>query len=242
MNWNLIHHLSFRRSGLLAALAFAALAAAMPAKGAMAQESDVRPGSADPDVMEKVRALPLGHTARWEHYTPDGRFFAETTMTLAVKSGDELVWDLRHDVLADETISSIIRQAALDGKVRITRDDADGMTVTGIAVTDGRMRFKRKDTAFGTEFNQPHDCAYTFSLCRFTRTMPDGAVFPLVRWGELRGGVWITRVNHDPWKDPEERRTELFNGRASVGEDGLPLDDIEIWDGEVLSILRRITE
>ena len=226
----------------IARLAIAAIAAALLAQAAPAQTTEIRPGSNDPDATERAGGMPLGHAVRWENYTPDGRFFAETTMTLAVKAADELVWDVRHDVLADETISSIIRQAALDGKIRVVRDDADGLTVLGIAVTDRRMRYLRKDTAFGTEFNQPHDCAYTFSLCRFTRTMPDGAVFPLVRWGELRQGVWITRVNHDPWKDPDERRTELFNGRASVAEDGLALDDIEIWDGEVLSISRRITE
>jgi hypothetical protein len=229
-------------AAIAAGTALMALSAALPAHGAMAETLEVRPGAMDPDATERAGRLPLGHVAKWENYTPDGRFFAETTMTLAVKSGDELVWDVRHDVLADQTISAIIRQAAQSGQIRVVRDDADGLAVVGIAVTDRRMRFKRKDTAFGTEINQPHDCAYTFSLCRFTRTMPDGAVFPLVRWGELRGGVWITRVNHDPWKDPEERRTELFNGQASVAEDGLALDDIEIWDGEVLSILRRITE
>lgn len=230
--------MKFARAGAWA-LCAAALATAVAAS---AQVQDVRPGSSDPDAMERAAKLPLGYEAKWENYTPDGRFFAETTMTLAVKSPDELVWDLRHDVLADETISSIIRQAAYDGKLTLLRDDADGMTVVGIAVTDGRMRFKRKDTAFGTETNTPHDCAFTFSLCRFTRTLPGGVVFPLMRWGELRQGIWITRVNHDPWKDPDERRTELFNGQASVAEDGLTLDDVEVWDGEVLSVLRRITE
>lgn len=212
------------------------------ASAALAQTLDARPGSSDPDATERAGKLPLGYEAKWENYTPDGRFFAETTMTLAVKAADELVWDLRHDVLADETISAIIRQAAYDGKLQLVRDDADGMTVVGIAVTDARTRFKRKDTAFGTETNVAHDCAFTFSLCRFTRTLPGGAVFPLLRWGELRRGIWITRVNHDPWKDPDERRAELFNGQASVAEDGLTLDDVEVWDGEVLSVLRRITE
>ena len=113
----------------LAALAFAALAAALPVQAALGQEAEVRPGTIDPDATERAGRLPLGYAARWENYTPDGRFFSETTMTLAVKSGDELVWDVRHEVLADETISAIIRQAGLDGRVKVVRDDADGLAV-----------------------------------------------------------------------------------------------------------------
>jgi hypothetical protein len=215
----------------------------LSARAAPAQDAAaIRPGSNDPDATERAARLPLGYTARWENYTPDGRFLSETTMILAEISATELVWDVRHSVLADQVISDIIRTAAAEGRVRLIRDDADGLLVQGVSVTDRRMRFIRKDTAFGPEFNDPHDCAYTFSLCRFTRTLPGGETFPLVRWGELFRGVWSTRVNHDPWKDPGERRSELFNGTASVGEDGLPLDDIEIWDGQVLSILHRITD
>ncbi|MFT6773540.1 MAG: hypothetical protein ACJA1L_001250 [Paracoccaceae bacterium] len=239
------HPSAFPRSrsvALIAAALCVALGAPAMAQVPAAEMPETRPGSNDPDIMGRTGELPLGYVAKWENYTPDGRFLSETTMILAEKSSTELVWEVRHSVLADEAISNLIRQAALDGKVRLIRDDADGLLVQGVSVTDRRMRFIRKDTAFGAEFNSPHDCAYTFSLCRFTRTLPGGDVFHLVRWGELFQGIWITRVNHDPWKDPGERRSELFNGRASVALDGLPLDDVEIWDGEVLSILHRIIE
>ncbi|MGG7565581.1 hypothetical protein ACQ5SO_05395 [Rhodovulum sp. DZ06] len=215
-------------------------AAALFAAPAAAQE--IRPGSMNPDIVETAAALPLGYSAKWENYSPDGRFFAETSMTLAERTGAELTWDVRHLVVADDAIAGIIRQAAADGLIAIARDDEDGIEIVSQTITDKRMRVIVKGTPFGYEYNDPHDCTNTFSLCRFTRTLPSGEVYHLVRWGELYGGVWSYRVNYDPWKDPAERRDELFRAQASLAEDGLTLDEMEIWDEEVIAVLRRIED
>lgn len=225
------------RAALLAAGLAASLAASLSG-AAMAQE--IRPGSMNPDIMENAGKLPLGYEVRYESYTPDGRYFAEVSQILAEKSDKELTWEVRLFVLADETISSLIRQAALDGLVAVARDDDEGIEVVTQTITDLRGRVIVKGTAFGYEYNEPHDCTFTFSLCRFTRRLPDGTVFHLVRWGELWNGAWSYRVNYDPWKDPEERREELYTEHASVGTDGLTLDHMEVWGGQVVSVMRRI--
>lgn len=221
------------RLGLLAGLTAIGLA-----HGAGAQE--IRAGSMNPDVTEQVAQLPLGYEARWENYTPDGRFFAETVYTLAERTEKELIWEVRHFVLADETISALIRQAAYDGLIAVARDDEGGIEVVTQSITDPRNRMIVKGTAFGYEYNDPHDCSFTFSLCRFTRTLPTGEIFHLVRWGELWNGAWSYRINYDPWKDEAGRREELYTSHSSVARDGLTLDEIEVWGGEVVSVRRRI--
>ena len=229
---------SRRRLG--AACAAALLAVASAVAPAMAQE--IRPGSMDLDVTAKAAKLPLGYTARWETYSPDGRFFAETSMKLAERGPAELTWDVRHLVVADEEIAALIREAQAAGLIAVAKDDADGIEIVTQTITDHRMRVIVKGTPFGYEYNEPHDCTFTSSLCRFTRTLPSGEVYHLVRWGELFDGHWTYRVNYDPWKDPQERREQLFEAYNSVARDGLTLDEMEIWDGEVLTVLRRLDE
>lgn len=226
---------------LLPALA-PALAALLLLSAAPAAAQEVRRGSMAPDLTESVRTLPLGYIAKWENYSPDGRFFSETTYTLVERDKKEATWDVRHVVVADEEIAAVIRDAYAQGLIAVARDDADGIEIVTQTITDLRGRTIVKGTPFGYEYNEPHDCAFTFSLCRFTRTLPTGEVYHLVRWGELYDGLWSTRVNYDPWKDPAERRDELFTMQTSIADDGLRLDEIEVWGGEIIAILRRIEE